>query len=404
MDFTLTTYKNLLESLVKQGFSFITFEEYIINRKDRGTETASSSFVTTPDYLQHHTLSLSQNPEPGTRNAEPVCRQAGAERRTRNPQPGTRNAERKISLASQKAAVSRDTAQNSEPATQNPERATLNPELGTLNAERIVILRHDVDLKPQNSLTTAKLEHELGIKGSYYFRAVPESWNEDIIKEINSLGHEVGYHYETMDMIDSRHCESSVIASPTLCVGRSKLFYGLRTLPKRLLRLVNKYDETRNDEMRIDAAFSLFVQNLNRLRQIVDVNTICMHGSPRSKYDNKDIWQKYDYRKLGIIGEPYFDMDFDQFFYLTDTGRCWNGYKVSVRDKMPQQERWNKLGLVFSTTSDIIQGAKSGKLPSRIMITVHPQRWSNSALPWVKELVWQNVKNLVKKIIVATNR
>ena len=97
-------------------------------------------------------------------------------------------------------------------------------------------------------------------------------------------------------------------------------------------------------------------------------------------------------------------MDFDQFFYLTDTGRCWNGYKVSVRDKMPQQERWNKLGLVFSTTSDIIQGAKSGKLPSRIMITVHPQRWSNSALPWVKELVWQNVKNLVKKIIVATNR
>ena len=155
-----------------QGFSFITFEEYIINRKDRGTETASSSFVTTPDYLQHHTLSLSQNPEPGTRNAEPVCRQAGAERRTRNPQPGTRNAERKISLASQKAAVSRDTAQNSEPATQNPERkislasqkaavsrdTAQNSEPATLNPERLIILRpactiasagkHDVDLIP----------------------------------------------------------------------------------------------------------------------------------------------------------------------------------------------------------------------------------------------------------------
>ena len=144
MDFTLTTYKNLLESLVLQGFSFITFEEYIINRKDRGTETASSSFVTTPDYLQHHTLSLSQNPEPGTRNAEPVCRQAGAERRTRNPQPGTRNAERKISLASQKAAVSRDTAQNSEPATLNPERLIiLRPACTIASAGK-----HDVDLIP----------------------------------------------------------------------------------------------------------------------------------------------------------------------------------------------------------------------------------------------------------------
>ena len=88
---------------------------------------------------------------------------------------------------------------------------------------------------------------------------------------------------------------------------------------------------TRNDGMRIDAAFSLFVQNLNRLRQIVDVKTICMHGSPRSKYDNRDIWQKYDYRKLGIIGEPYFDMDFDQFFYLTDEAKGRKGDEARGR-------------------------------------------------------------------------
>jgi hypothetical protein len=37
------------------------------------------------------------------------------------------------------------------------------------------------------------------------------------------------------------------------------------------------------------------------------------------------------------------------------------------------------------------------------MITVHPQRWSSSAAPWVKELVLQNVKNLVKRIIIAKN-
>jgi hypothetical protein len=66
-----------------------------------------------------------------------------------------------------------------------------------------------------------------------------------------------------------------------------------------------------------------------------------MHGSPRSKYDSKDIWHKFSYCDLGIIGEPYFDTDFSQVFYLTDTGRRWDGYKVSVRDKIVgHQERW----------------------------------------------------------------
>ena len=97
-------------------------------------------------------------------------------------------------------------------------------------------------------------------------------------------------------------------------------------------------------------------------------------------------------------------MDFDQFFYLTDTGRRWDGWRVSVRDRVSQQEQWIKKGLVFKTTSQIINAAHSGKLAPKIMITVHPQRWSSSAAPWVKELVWQNVKNMVKKIIVASNR
>ena len=32
-----------------------------------------------------------------------------------------------------------------------------------------------------------------------------------------------------------------------------------------------------------------------------------------------------------------------------------------------------------------------------MMITVHPQRWHDRPLPWVKKLVWQNVKNAVKR-------
>ncbi len=61
--------------------------------------------------------------------------------------------------------------------------------------ERFVILRHDVDLLPGHSLCIARLEAGEGARASYYFRAVPESWDEAVIREISRLRHEVGYHY-----------------------------------------------------------------------------------------------------------------------------------------------------------------------------------------------------------------
>lgn len=229
---------------------------------------------------------------------------------------------------------------------------------------KCILLRHDVDLKPQNSLATAIIENKLGIMGSYYFRMVPESFNVEIIKQIADLGHEVGYHYETMDTVNEKFRNNNL--------------------------------KFKNDEERIDEAYKLFCENLEAFRKISPIKTICMHGSPKSAFDNRDIWKKYDYKQLGIIGEPYFDVDFDKFFYLTDTGRCWNGYKYSVRDKMAQQEHWIKQGLVFKTTNDIIKAIKADRLPLQTMITVHPQRWTNNYFEWSKELVAQRVKNIVK--------
>ena len=217
-----------------------------------------------------------------------------------------------------------------------------------------IVLRHDVDKLPVNSLHFARIQAELGVIGSYYFRAVPESWDEEIIKEIMVLGHEVGYHYETMDTSNGN----------------------------------------------IDKAWDEFKHHLDKLRKLVDVKTICMHGSPRSKYDNKDIWAKYNYHSLGIIGEPYYDVDFDKIFYLTDTGRRWDGWKTSVRDKVSQQEKWVKEGLVFHSTNDIIKAVEEDSFPDQVMFTFHPQRWHDERIPWFKELLFQKIKNQFKKIIL----
>lgn len=218
--------------------------------------------------------------------------------------------------------------------------------------ERAIILRHDVDLYPQNSLVFAKMQAEYQVKGVYYFRAVSESWDNTIIKEIAALGHEVGYHYENL----------------TTCKGD------------------------------IEAGINDFKYNLEELRKLVPVSTICMHGSPMSKFNSKDLWNQYHYKDLGIVGEPYFDVNFDEVFYLTDTGRKWDGVNVSVRDKVK-----SSYTQTFHSTDDIIKAAYNGELPNKIMFTFHPQRWSNQPVFWLRELLFQSLKNLIKKYFFVEN-
>ena len=63
---------------------------------------------------------------------------------------------------------------------------------------KYVILRHDIDAKPENALKVAKLEYDLGIKSTYYFRIINPVYNKETIMKINELGHEIGYHYEVL--------------------------------------------------------------------------------------------------------------------------------------------------------------------------------------------------------------
>ena len=212
-----------------------------------------------------------------------------------------------------------------------------------------IILRHDVDSSPENALTMARCEQELGIKSSFYFRILRQHFHETTVRKIAELGHEIGYHYED------------------LSVAKGRMQY----------------------------AIELFKNNLTLLRKSYPVKTICMHGSPVSRWDNRSIWEHYDYRDFGIIGEPYFDVNFDEVLYLTDTGRRWDGLDVSVRDKVKSGYNCR-----LQTTSDIIAALFDNELPRQLMINIHPQRWHDRYAPWLKELIWQNTKNIGKRLLV----
>jgi len=229
---------------------------------------------------------------------------------------------------------------------------TFNDYLQSHSKEKSVILRHDVDKRILNSLEIALLEYDLGIKSSFYFRYKKKTFKKNIIKQIESLGHEIGYHYEVLSMTKGN----------------------------------------------LEQGIALFKKQLAEFRRITDIRTICMHGSPLSKWDNKNLWGKYDYHEYGIIGEPYFDINFENLAYFSDTGRRWNGDRSNIRDKVAFKKKFN-----IKTTNELISAFKEDRLPKEIMINIHPQRWSETFIPWFWELVNQNVKNVFKRYFTRRN-
>ena len=217
------------------------------------------------------------------------------------------------------------------------------------DSKPFIMMRHDVDRYPNRSLEMAKLEKSMGVKVTYYFRTIPQTFKPNIIKAIADLGHEIGYHYESLA-------------------------------------------ETNGDYKKAIKDFEL---NLSRLNELYPIKNIAMHGRPTSKWDSRLLWDKYDYKKYGILSEPYFDIDFNEVFYTTDAGRAWDNGEINLRDRVE-----TKFNISFTDTKDIIKALKGNKLPNKIMINIHPEHWAKSDMEWYKIFIIRRIKNFIKKLII----
>ncbi|MBE0676649.1 MAG: hypothetical protein IH591_18485 [Bacteroidales bacterium] len=259
--------------------------------------------------------------------------------------------------------------------------------------KKIVIMRHDVDRRAQNALRLAEIESEMGIKGSYHFRAVRSSNVPEIIRHIAGLGHEIAYHYEDMSL-------AAKMAVKAL---------------------------SRPEEELAARAFESFRANLAYFRTFYPVRVISMHGSPAKRIDNRLVWKYFDYHECDIVCEPYFDLDYSDMLYLTDTGRRWNGERYNIRDKaltggsnrgdmgistwkvkpvsgsllnMTNDALELSVRYKIHSTKEIISLAGSGALPDKLVINTHPQRWNDALFPWINELLLQFIKNQLKRSII----
>lgn len=205
--------------------------------------------------------------------------------------------------------------------------------------DRFVVMRHDVDRKPENALDLARIEADRDFSSSYYFRTVDATFKPRIIEAVEALGHEVGYHYEDVDRADGD----------------------------------------------LERATERFTSDLARFREHVDVDTVSMHGNPLTPYDNRDLWEATSFEEHRLEGEVYLSIDFTEVVYFSDTNRTWYDEKTIVND-------WpvgaSEKPVQITATDDLIGILEGGRL-DRLYLLVHPDRWVGS----YPELVNQRLRD-----------
>lgn len=217
---------------------------------------------------------------------------------------------------------------------------------------RGVIMRHDVDRLPGNALEMAKLEAKYNINSTYYFRIGKHTFKPKIIRAIAEMGHEIGYHYEDLSLADGN----------------------------------------------FEEGYRLFKFHLEALRKYAVVETIAMHGRPLSKYDNRDLWKRFDYQEEGIIGEAFLSIDYSDIYYFTDTGRSWAETSVNLRDKVFVAQTMN-----LDTSKELSAFIKSN-FQAKISIVAHPERWNSNWMKWMGYFGFDLMINLIKRSLLLIRK
>lgn len=212
-----------------------------------------------------------------------------------------------------------------------------------------VFLRHDVDRLVFRAVNMAAAERDLGVRATYYFRCnAAMRFPEQAIRRTAEMGHEVGFHYET--------------------VVRMK---GVAT-----------------DVLR------RFSEELAALRRIAVVTTATAHGSPLSKLSNMGYTRSLDLAQFGLAGDPAISIDFNRALYASDTGGTY-GSRHNYRD-------WSDGRNLASAMSpvELADWLDPGREPV-VVISSHPERWATTSTGLWQARATDALVNLLK---FAVNR
>jgi hypothetical protein len=207
-----------------------------------------------------------------------------------------------------------------------------------------VLLRHDVETSPAQAVRMAEVEAAHGLAATYFLRARRGGFPGGAIARLRALGHDVGYHYETL-------------ARARGDVGR---------------------------------AVELFARDLEGLRRHGPVRVASMHGSPLLPWDNREMWRAARPSDFDLAGEVYADIDYADVRYFSDTGRTWHPTRHNLRDHVALPPE-----CALDTTDELIALVRARRFP-RLCLLAHPDRWSASTVAWTVRAGRDWVENGIK--------
>jgi len=196
-----------------------------------------------------------------------------------------------------------------------------------------VVIKHDVETNVQKALNLAVIENKYGISATYYVQLylLESKDNISILKKIQSLGHEVTYHYDVLD--------------------------------------ANNGDWIKAEHE--------FVYALDKFaKNGFEVRTVCPHGNPvkervgwnsnKDFFRNKIIREKYNYITDIVLDVNKFGKE--KLSYISDAGYGWKLISdISNNDKagtVPDVE--------LNNLDSVLELVKSGET---LIISSHPHRW-----------------------------
>ena len=196
--------------------------------------------------------------------------------------------------------------------------------------KNVLILRHDIDSRPQKALGLARTEAAVGVFSTYYVRWHIFRKDPWLVEKIQQLGHEVGYHFEVLSASNGN----------------------------------------------LSKAVPMFEYQVRAMREFVDVTTSCMHGDVLSKWNNNDFWAKAQAtpKDFGLVGDAYYSIDFNNIHYYSDTGRSWLNDQRKVYDTV------QSIGPLLNTTDSFISWLRANPYSSfsnaPVYVLMHPERWA----------------------------
>ena len=195
--------------------------------------------------------------------------------------------------------------------------------LRTAPCAPLVILRFDVDYREPFALRLALLLARERVPGTFYFRHHATGFGWHTMTAIAALGHEVGYHYETLDR----------------CQGDRK------------------------------AAAEMFMADVAALRAGgIELQTVAAHGAPPANdtyTGNLDLLRAEPSLlvQAGLHGDAVASVDFERLTYYSDAGWRWRRCDGTPPGESAQA----------TSFADLL--ARLAQPDAAFYINIHPQQW-----------------------------